>query len=294
MFDIHVHSAPCLFPRALADRAVGSVYEAAGYDGIVLKGHFESTVGRAHTLQEIVTISVYGGVVLNRAAGGMNPAAVAASLVTGGRVVWMPTVDAKAHRRARLPIPAGYSRYNGAAAGEACPPEDWSSERQVRAILTQIADADAVLGTGHLSTPEIAWLIPAARKAGVRRIVINHPTFTAPNMEIAELRACVELGAYAEITAYQFFHQHGTKAEPLAQVVRAIGHERCIISSDSGQPESPPGPDGIAAVIDSLARAGLDRKALEAAAAETPYSLLCSDTSEWNRREKRLPTRAGG
>ncbi len=47
MFDLHVHAAPDVDPRAGDDTTVADWYEAAGYSGFVLKGHYESTVGRA-------------------------------------------------------------------------------------------------------------------------------------------------------------------------------------------------------------------------------------------------------
>jgi hypothetical protein len=260
---------------------VARFYAEAGWAGIVLKGHFESTVGRARVLSTAADIPVYGGIVLNQSVGGLNATAVGASLALGGRIVWMPTVDARAHRNAGLPVPTGYGAGNEQKGGErtgsgflACPPCDWSTEFAVRAVLAAIADADAVLATGHLSTTEIAWLVPEARKAGVRRIVITHPTFTVPNMRIKELRELVDMGAHMEITAYQLLHQPGITASDLVRTVEAVGASRLILSSDSGQCNSPPGPEGLATLIDALVGAGLDRAALEASASEVPERLF--------------------
>ena len=65
---------------------------------ILLKCHHENTVSRAYLVQRVIPgIRVFGGIVLNYYVGGINPAAVEASLRLGGKEVWMPTVDAGYH-----------------------------------------------------------------------------------------------------------------------------------------------------------------------------------------------------
>ncbi len=100
MFDLHVHSPPCVFTRRADDVETVSWYEQAGLAGCVLKEHY------------------YGGLVLNEPADGFNPSAVAAALALGTRVIWMPTLDARAHREAGLPRPdnAGSASYAEATA----------------------------------------------------------------------------------------------------------------------------------------------------------------------------------
>jgi hypothetical protein len=270
MFDAHVHSAPCLFPRRGTDLETVAWYEAAGFSGCVLKGHFEPTAGRAAAVGAGLKTAVHGSVVLNEAVGGLNPAAVSSALELGARIVWMPTVDADTHWRAKLPRPPqlrGEARYG-------LPPKDWTTERAVRTIVALIAEADAVLGTGHLSASEIAWLIPLARGAGVRRIVLTHVFFTVPALRPADVRELVALGAHAEVTAFQLLHQPGMSAARLAHLTREAGLARLLLSSDAGQPDSPPGPEALALLTESLSREGLDHGALEAAASEIPERLL--------------------
>jgi hypothetical protein len=59
----------------------------------------------------------------------------------------------------------------------------------------------------------------------------------------------------------------------LARAAEAAG-DRLILSSDAGQPDSPPPPEALMLLIDTLAAEGLDRKWLEAAASITPESLF--------------------
>src|SRR6185436_533110 len=60
LFDLHVHSAPCLFPRRGDDLTTARWYEEAGAAGIVLKSHFEATAGRAILAAAQTKIEVYG------------------------------------------------------------------------------------------------------------------------------------------------------------------------------------------------------------------------------------------
>jgi hypothetical protein len=270
VFDLHVHTAPCVFPRIADDRQTVAWYEDAGFAGCVLKGHVEPTAGRAAAAGDGRRVRVHGAVVLNHAVGGLNPDAVDAALALGARVVWMPTIDAQGHRDAGLPRPRSAAERGGLAV----PPRDRGAEERVRRILAAVAAADAVIATGHLSPPEAAWLIRTARDTGVRRLLATHPTYTVPNVSAAGLTELVDLGALVEITAYQLLHQPGCDAAVLAAAVRAAGAGNVVLSSDAGQPDSPPEPEALALLVDALAAEGLDRKALEASASEIPQALV--------------------
>ncbi len=131
-------------------------YERAGASGFVLKGHHESTVGRAHSLARQSGLAVVGGVTLNHPAGGLNPAAVAAALGAGGQVVWMPTVDAHTQEKAHLPRLCDREvRLGRAVLG--VPPVEPRAEAAANLVLALIADHDAVLATDHLSGAECHW-----------------------------------------------------------------------------------------------------------------------------------------
>lgn len=273
MFDLHVHSAPDVVARRLADRELVDHYAAAGFTGCVIKAHYESTVGRAAAAGWDAPLQVYGGVALNQHVGGANPAAVVACLEAGGRMIWMPTADAHAQRAAHLPSLCS-AHPELPARSYAIPPTDWSVADDVLAICDAVAAADAVLATGHLSGAECAWLVPRARKAGVTRILLTHPSYTVPDMSARETAALCELGAKAEITAYQLLHQPGCDAARLAAFARDVGLANLVLSSDAGQPDSPPPADALSHLIDVLAGQGLDPGALAASAAERPHALV--------------------
>src|SRR3954468_22506933 len=75
--DFHCHSAPDTVARSVSSFDVVRNAKAAGMRAVVLKNHFVSTAALAQlATDEIGGIEVYGGVVLNRSAGGLNVEAV--------------------------------------------------------------------------------------------------------------------------------------------------------------------------------------------------------------------------
>lgn len=272
MFDCHVHAAPDIIDRIGTDDDVLDAYAAAGFDGFVLKAHYESTVGRAAGLARRSQVSVVGGVALNQTAGGINPAAAASALSAGGRVVWMPTADAHTQEATGLPRLCDQDRRLSRQVF-AVPPVAPQAEAAAELVLQLIADHDAVLATGHLSGPECAWLLGRARQYGIRRVLLTHPSYTVPGLDPREIGELAALGGHVEITAYQLFHQPGCSVGMLAEVTRAAG-DRLVISSDAGQPDSPPPPEALEQLIEALAGEGVDRRLLEAAASAVPAELF--------------------
>jgi hypothetical protein len=179
VIDLHIHSAPDVPARLMDDLALARQAAASGMRAILLKSHHMLTADRAIIAQQVVPgIRVFGGLALNRPAGGLNPAAVEVALAMGAREIWMPTLSAA-----------------GLEDGQDVPADGIGillmSGRLVPAvheILRLIAERDAILGTGHLSVPEIRQLVPAARAAGVRRILITHPESHFVAMPVAVQR----------------------------------------------------------------------------------------------------------
>lgn len=275
MFDVHVHAAPDVLDRIGYDDQIAASYAAAGYSGFVLKAHHESTVGRASALDRSNGLDIVGGVALNRAVGGINPAAVLSALSTGGRVVWFPTADAHTQETACLPRLEDMDDRLGRAT-LAVPPVltgDAGTEEDIALVLDLIAEHDAVLCTGHLSGPECRWLFEQAQTRGIRRFMLTHPSYTVPAMSAGEIAELAEAGAHVEITAYQLFHQPGMTAAKLAAVAKAAG-ARLVLASDAGQPDSPEPPAALEQLIDALAGEGLDQAWLRDAASETPRTLV--------------------
>lgn len=275
MFDSHVHAAPDITDRIGNDAAVSEQYLADRFSGFVLKGHHESTVGRASAASAASGLDVVGGVALNRTAGGVNAHAVLATLASGGRMVWFPTADSHTQERAVLPrladIDARFSRATLSIPPVLSATEDQLAE--IELVLDLIAEFDAVLCTGHVSTAECRWLFAEAQRRGITRFLLTHPSYAVPGMTPHEIKEFADRGAYVEITAYQLWHQPGMTIATLAEVARSAG-DKLVLASDAGQPDSPPPPTALRELVDRLASQGLDPAWLCAAADDIPRRLV--------------------
>lgn len=277
-FDLHVHSAPDLFPRVADDLQVVTDAARRGFAGLVLKNHFEPTVSRAVLAgRQAPGLRVYGGIVLNRAVGGINPRAVEAALRLGGRVIWMPTLDAEAHRRAfgfggGFPAQASGLEHRDPGlsllAGDRLIPE----AREVVALARQHR---AVLATGHVSLAEIRALAAEARDQGLAKLVVTHPYDPAPGLSPAEVQALAGEDlrfefVFCSITPRWAF----TDAAAIARCIRAVGPGKVLLSSDGGQAHNPMPAEGYRTFVERLAAEGLGPDDFRAMCRDNPDFLL--------------------
>ncbi|MHB8322803.1 MAG: DUF6282 family protein [Candidatus Dormibacteria bacterium] len=240
--DLHCHPYPDLFPRLADDLDIARAARDAGMRAIVLKCHHENTVSRAYLVQRVVPdIQVYGGIVLNNYVGGLNPAAVEASLRLGGAEVWMPTVDAGYHAELHGGT-GGYDSQGGGVKGQAI----WVTDKngklfpEVKEVLDLVAQYGAILGTCHLSPREIVTLVKEARDVGVDKIVVTHPFFKVPNLDIPTIEELVRLGAMPEFgycTVSPAWHY--AAPEKIVEAITRVGASRCLLVSDTGQRHNP-------------------------------------------------------
>ena len=79
--DLHFHSHPSPFPRAMDAAAAAERYEAARFRAVIMKSHHHSTVMEILALERLalskLRLQVFGGIALNGAVGGLNPRAPA-------------------------------------------------------------------------------------------------------------------------------------------------------------------------------------------------------------------------
>ncbi len=264
--DIHVHTAPDVRPRKLDALEAARMAAARGMRAIVLKSHWTLTADRAALVEQVIPgLRVFGGLALNESVGGFNPAAVEAALQVGAVQIWMPTISAAVHRHPRPAHGLTLTDEHGLRPG-------------VQDILRLIAEHDAILGTGHLSTAEILTLVPAARAAGVRKIVITHPEHPPvemPGTLQEELRDRYEvLFERCLITTMTGFDHRPVPFAELAAIIRRVGYGSTLLSTDFGQPENPYPVDGLASYLAHLRAAGFSQAAIDCMSRENPARLL--------------------
>jgi hypothetical protein len=282
MIDFHVHTYPDNFDRTVSAVEAARGARERGLKAIVLKGGAFETVTRAAEASAAVPgIKVYGGVVLNKPSGGINPAAVEAIAVFRGggadklgRVVWLPSMHARNH----------HERFKIAAP----PVEVFDGTKLVPAmneVLALCAKHDLVLETCHLAPPEALALIREAKAAGVKKIVCTHADYDPINMSIDEQREAAKLGAFIE-HAYigvflgpqssvpRFQAWRGATVEQMAAAIKAVGAQSSILASDMGAAPLEAPINGFVAFVKRLGELGINDAQLDQMTRANPSGLL--------------------
>ena len=276
--DLHCHPYPDLFPRLADDFDIVRAARDAGMDAIVLKCHHESTVSRAYLMQRMFPdIRVYGGIVLNYYVGGINPAAVEASLRLGGKEVWMPTVDAGYHAE----VHGGTGGYDSQGGGISRSDGIWVENADgklhphIKEVLELVAQYGAILGTAHLAPREIVSLVKEAKDVGVEKIVVTHPYFRVPNFDLDTLEEVARMGAMPEFgyctvsPAWQY-----ASTQKIALSVERIGASRCLMVSDTGQRHNPLPSEALRIFAQTVFEKGVAIEDVSRMIAQNPRDLL--------------------
>ncbi len=264
--DLHLHSAPDVRPRRLDDLTLARQAAAAGMRAVLLKSHHTLTADRAAIVDGLVDgVHVFGGLALNEAVGGLNPAAVEAALALGAREIWMPTLSAANHLWAAGTPYAGISVLD----------EGGALKPVVFEILALIAQADVILGTGHLSVREIQRLVPAARAASVKRIMITHPELSVVNMPIAMQLDLAGFDVFFErCLIATVFPGTMLPLSAIAAAVQELGPETTVMATDFGQPENLAPVDGLREYIAGMMEMGVSQAAIDRMTRINPAWLL--------------------
>lgn len=264
-FDLHMHVSPDILPRKLTDLQAARDAAAAGMRAIMTKNHVTPTYARAAVANEAVPgVAVYGGVVLNKAVGGINPAAVDAACAMGAKCVWMPTISSGAHIR----------HFKGDPSDLVQAFIDGKPVPGLMEILERIARADIILATGHLAPEESVLLVDLAIGMGVKKIVITHPEFEAMPMSIDMQKQLTRKGVFFERCFYATNSPQKLPVEAVAEAIKLVGADTTVISSDFGQAYNVPPVEGLAFFLKELARCGVPEKDLRRMITDHPASLL--------------------
>ena len=279
VIDMHVHSHPDVFGRNMDDIDVAQLAKAKGMRGILLKNHISETASRAALVMKVVPgIEVFGGIVLNKAVGGVNPDAVEwMHRVYGsrGKVVWLPTFESDKHVKTfSKPDARGLVVAPG---GQVTP--------EMEAILKIIAREKLLLATGHIHPEEILAVVKRGQELGVKNIIVTHGLTNVPGLTMAQAKQVAGMGAVIEICFLQFqagpnaplpFLTHWTQinAKHVAQAVKEIGAKSLVISSDLGQSANITHPDGLEVAIGAMKKEGISDADIDQMMRKNPARLL--------------------
>jgi hypothetical protein len=283
-FDLHIHIGPEVIPRKFTAQSLPR-QEAGRLRGAVLKNHFYSTVPGAIEAST-GELELFGGIVLNRPVGGLNPDAVraAAQLSEKPIVVWLPTISAENFlSKSKYEIPpewigkAGFkARLSSQIEGISLLDDTGSLRPQVVAVLNVIRDFKAVLATGHISPRETVAVATEARKLGIRSVIVTHPIYQRTRLTIQQQRSLAKIGCYME-QCYSMIAIDDIPVEKVVQQIRAIGPDAIILSSDVGQQFSPAPSVALKRFAKLLVEEGIPLQWIRTMLVTNPQSILKSD-----------------
>ena len=283
--DIHAHGYPEVDVEFPGPGDMESCYEwahearEAGMGGFLIKSHLFSSTTLAHNIDSVVDdIDVYGSTVLNPPSGGIDELTAEVSGRLDAGIVYMPTWSAQhdiecggfsAH------VDDYYDNFDPASFdGTRITDGDGDLKPEVLAVLDELARHDVTIGTGHVSPKESLELADAAAERDLR-LVFDHPTSPSTNATVEQTREMAQKGAFVEFVALGTLGRFKRVEYPeLAEFIREVGVDNCLIATDAFSPDSPSPPELMRICLEELADTGFSQSELETLAKENPRRAL--------------------
>jgi uncharacterized protein DUF6282 len=290
--DVHVHVDPDAPGTGGVIRAIDiidavNIAKSRGMRGFVFKTHQDAgSAGAAYLVRKhfAPTFELFGRMASNYATGGINVAALEHyTQIKGGwgRIFEMPTrdsitattrpgsMDREALERTRpwmLMMPEGTPPYVAVSKNGELLPE----VKQLISVLAKIRTVDSngrmVLATGHATPEEHLLLAKEGRRQGLN-VLLTHPG------DLPQLPEATSLGAFAEITASNIYKTDAGRTAA-ANLIRKIGAEHIIISTDCGQTGNVYPTDCLALAARGLRAKGITQRELDLMYKTNPAKLL--------------------
>ena len=239
IIDMHIHTEPDTTKRNYNDFGLVDAANKIHAASIVIKCHHGSTVERAYLANlynkekyQTSNLKIFGGIVLNKEVGGLNPNAVEYALKLGGKIVWLPTIDAQNEYIKR-----------GKVGGISILDNNGEIKKELIEIFNIIKNYNAVLATGHISYEETLKVVEAASKQGVKKIVITHPEYWIVNESIEQQKYLVDKYNVLLEKVYIQPLKDGhwvDNMETDLKAIEQIGYDHIMVASDSGYYKNDP------------------------------------------------------
>lgn len=262
--DLHCHSGPAAMPRILDHYDAMQDANDAQFKAIVYKDHFYGGMAHAQILETLYPnnkIKLFSGIVLNNAAGGINPYAVNAAIRIGAKIIWMPTLSAANHIKKNETSAKNFPKISGKMLKPiplSVLDDNGNLTDDTKTILDLIAEADIILAGGHLHVTELIPLFEEAKKRGVKKMLVNHPTFLI-EVDEQQMQHLTSLGVYMEHSLCMFIEnfKRGKATYSPGEILRLIkvaGIDHTLFCSDLGLQNAPPPVDGFRLFVQELLR----------------------------------------
>lgn len=284
--DMHVHPLDGgEFSVRLANQTVQAMADS-GMQAVLLKPHFIETTMVASLIDHLVPdIRSFGGLIMERSAGGINPHVVKNQIRAGAKKIWMPLMTQNFWDK-QLSHPRGYLGRDAVEQMEALHGPFWSYlndageirediRDELRHVLEIIAEANVVFDTGHASAEESLELVKEAADVGVDKIVVDHPLAITKQATIEQQQEMVELGAYMEQSWAKMQPMGGgVDPEKYAEAITAVGPENTVLVTDYAAGSHPPPAEAMREYVVTMMEYGISEREIEMMIKDNPRDLL--------------------
>ena len=281
--DLHTHSGPSPMPRRINHVEAAQLAAEAGFRAIAVKCHYHSTVTDLLAMTPRlagIPIEVFGGVALNSTIGGLNPYQVDLTLKLGGKIIWFPTISARAHLDNAAHNENTRSHFQPLGmqpqAEVSVFGEDGSVRPEVYTILEMAREAGALVSTGHLDPDSAGAVVDAAAEVGHKQVLFSHPNYVT-GIGKEKALSMVRAGAYVEHCVVMYDNEKIFPLSVLLDWIETIGPEHTILGSDLGQVGNQLPVEGYRSLIPKLLDSGVPERDVKQMIAANPAHLIGLD-----------------
>ena len=288
--DLHIHLSPDVVKRKCDDFEMAQRARKKGMGGFLIKSHYDCTGTRAKLVNEREPgIKAYGAIVLNNSVGGLSPVSVEVAVLSGTRMVFMPTFDALNKRE-------HFQKWSGdAVTGKGggffsnilkqleenhiqnpaiyILDEHGDLKPEALRILEVVNRHNLALSTGHLGFEEVLKLAEAADKIGFRRLLVSHVGFTSTHLTIEQQKRLCEFNLFFEHSVVNPLYNYISWEEDV-EGIRCVGPERCVLSTDLGMLNRMYPDEGFEIYAEKLTQYGFTKEELTLMMKTNPEFLM--------------------
>ena len=268
--DMHIHVAPDpAWDRRMNTYETALAAQAGKMKGFVAKSFYYPTTTESLITSDVVEgVTAFGSVTIGYGAtGGLEHAAeiIENHAKIGCKVIWFPAFD------------AWYCRKGiGGQGGIYILDEQGELKQEAKDVLKVAAKYDMVVCKGHMSYEETERLFSEAVKLGITKLVNTHPLAdTWGPFTLEQNKHLADMGAYTELTLGQLMPRMGAMdPADYVDLVKEIGAERMIMSTDFAQCMDPTPAEGMRYFIGTMLQFGCTDEEVEWMAKTNPAKLL--------------------
>ena len=275
--DIHIHSAPDLYPRILNDIELAIHAQEMGMAAIVIKNHFTETAGRAQLTADATGFRVFGELHSTSLWGGLDPTPRSEQPSSWGpKPCGCPRFILSSLWPTRATWPTWPVR-SEQSSGYLYPEGRRIPQEELYPIFDLIIEARLLLATGHVSIEASQSGRPGGRQTGVKKIVVTHPLASFLNYTVEDMKEILDLGAtWLEHVFNDTTRQvgHPITRDALFSGIKAVGAKHCIMSTDAGQWLNPVPCQQMGIYIQDMLHFGFSEEDIRTMVSDNPGAML--------------------